>query len=216
MKKKKFLLLGGLTCLLLCLLSSWYSVRFNEARLVGPMDFSTYVFRPQDLPMLLSIGITCIYIFVLFISLFLTKRRLQVNKTRPVSPKLGYLGFLGFMGFLGFWSYYTKRSISPFVFFLFFGFFGFYYEGKMSGTYMDERFQQNAIRAQLISCKTVVSILFVSLLVLSIWNPFSSLDYTLIALVIVLSLTLAFGLFLNEYLLYRFDHDDQIEEDEAQ
>ena len=53
MKKKKFLLFGGLVCLL----SSWYSVRFNDAQLVVPMDFSTYTFHPQDLPMLLSIGI---------------------------------------------------------------------------------------------------------------------------------------------------------------
>ena len=37
------------------------------------------------------------------------------------------------------------------------------------------------------------------------------LAYTLIATIIVLSLTLAPGIFLPEYLLYRYDHDDQME-----
>ena len=40
------------------------------------------------------------------------------------------------------------------------------------------------------------------------------LAYTLIATIIVLSLTLAPGIFLPEYLLYRYDHDDQMEEGE--
>lgn len=43
---------------------------------------------------------------------------------------------------------------------------------------------------------------------------FGSLEYTLIAAVIVLSLTLALGIFLPEYLLYRYDHDDQTGEGE--
>ena len=38
-------------------------------------------------------------------------------------------------------------------------------------------------------------------------------DRVLIALLIVLSLTLALYLFLSEYLLYRYDHDDLPAED---
>jgi len=38
-----------------------------------------------------------------------------------------------------------------------------------------------------------------------------SLDYTLIAVLIALSLTVALDLFLSEYLLYRYDHSDQLD-----
>ena len=34
------------------------------------------------------------------------------------------------------------------------------------------------------------------------------LEYTLIALVIVIALSIALELFLSEYLLYHYDHDD--------
>lgn len=39
-------------------------------------------------------------------------------------------------------------------------------------------------------------------------------EYTLIATIIVLSLALALGIFLSEYLLYRYDHDDHADESE--
>ena len=51
---KIFAVLGGV-CALAMAVSVWYSVRFNGGRLVEPMDFSSYAFRPQDLPMILSL-----------------------------------------------------------------------------------------------------------------------------------------------------------------
>lgn len=39
-------------------------------------------------------------------------------------------------------------------------------------------------------------------------------EYALIATIIILSLALALGIFLSEYLLYRYDHDDQADESE--
>lgn len=84
----------------------------------------------------------------------------------------------------------------------------------MSGTFMDERFRENAARAQLTAYKITFRILLVALIVLCQGRLFGSLEYTLIAAVIVLSLTLALSIFLSEYLLYRYDHDDQAGEGE--
>ena len=39
-----------------------------------------------------------------------------------------------------------------------------------------------------------------------------NLEYTLIAYVIIISLALALKIFLSEFLLYRYDHDEQLEE----
>ena len=50
-----------------------------------------------------------------------------------------------------------------------------------------------------------------ALLILCQGKLLGSLEYTLIATIIVLSLTLALGIFLPEYLLYCYDHDDRIE-----
>ena len=119
------------------------------------------------------------------------------------------------MGFAGFWAYSVTGDVSPFVFLLFFGFFGFFYEGKMSGTFMDERFRENAARAQLTSYKITFKITLIVLIILCRGKLFGSMEYTLMAVIIVLSLTLALGIFLQEYLLYRYDHDDHMEEGEA-
>lgn len=137
----------------------------------------------------------------------------STNKTRSLNPKLGILGLLGFLGFGGFWTYSIDGSVSSFIFFMFFGFFGFYYEGKMSGTFMDERFRENMVRAQLKAYRIVFTIIFLALIILCGRKLFGSLEYTLIAVTIVLSLTVALGIFLPEYLLYRYDHGDQTEED---
>lgn len=99
------------------------------------MDLSEYVFRVQDLPMIISGVLLTLYIVnivVLFLESIKTNRRreLTLQSTRTINPKLGFLGLLGFAGFLGFWTYSVDKTIFPFVFFLFFGFFGFFYEGK--------------------------------------------------------------------------------------
>ena len=92
--------------------------------------------------------------------------------------------------------------------------FGFYYEGKMSGTFMDERFRENAARASLRASNVAFSILMLALVVFCRGRLFGSLEYTLIALLITLSLTLALRIFLAEYLLYRYDYDERLDEGE--
>lgn len=210
---------GGIFCVLSVLLSAWYAVAFNDSRLIGPMDLNEYVFNTKDLPMILSISLACVYLAALFVMLFVYagKKRRQAEGagvTRKINPKLGCLGILGFLGFAGFWTYAVDGTISPFAFFLFFGFFGFFYEGKMSGTFMDERFRENAVQARLKAYRITFGIILVALVILCQGKLFGSLEYTLIAAIITLSLALALGLFLSEYLLYRYDHGEQAEEGE--
>ncbi len=221
MKKNKVKLWAGcgIFCIAAMVLSTWYAVTFNDSRLVVPMDFGSYSFIPQDLPMLLSVSLFGLYALALCFLLVRSIRKnkrdtTRTNRSRRVHPRLGFLGLLGFLGFAGFWAYPATGDVSPFLFFLFFGFFGFFYEGKMSGTLMDERFRENAARAQLITYRTTFSITLLALLILCQGKLLGSLEYTLIATIIVLSLTLALGIFLPEYLLYCYDHDDRIEEGE--
>ena len=209
----------GLFCVLSVLFSSWYAVAYNDSRLVAPMDFKNYVFEIRDLPMIVSVSLTCIYLVALFAMLFIHagKKQRQAEETgatRKINPKLGCLGVLGFLGFTGFWTYSVDGAVFPFAFFLFFGFFGFYYEGKMSGTFMDERFRENIARAKLKAYKIAFGVMLITLIILCQGKLFGNLEYTLIASIITLSLALALGIFLSEYLLYRYDHDDQAEESE--
>lgn len=220
MKKSKVaaLICVGIACLAFLLGSVWYSLTFNEGRLVYPMDFSAYVFRANDLPMLLSVCLFAAYILFLAILLIYGILRAKqtagaANRTRRLNPKLGLLGILGFFGFAGIWTYQSAGQIFPFVFFLFFGFFGFYFEGKMSGTFMDERFRENARRAQLAANKTGFICMFFLLLVVGgrvLW----SLEITAIVFTAGTALILALTLFLSEYLLYRYDQGDQLDGEE--
>lgn len=82
----------------------------------------------------------------------------------------------------------------------------------MSGTFMDERFRENIARAKLKAYRITFDIMFFALVILCQGKLFGSLEYTLITVIIMLSLALALGMFLSEYLLYRYDHDDQIDE----
>ena len=212
-KNKAKILIGcGIFCVLCILVSSWYAVKFNDSRLVVPMDFNSYTFQIKDLPMIISVSLICIYVFTLFITLIVSigRNRQQIERTNTTRK----LNLLGFWGFAGFWTYSIDGSVFPFAFFLFFGFFGFYYEGKMSGTFMDERFRENAILAQLKASKVTFSIILIALIVLCQGKLLGNFEYTLIATIIVLSLALALGIFLSEYLLYRYDHDDHADESE--
>ena len=215
--KKKIWIGCGIFCVLSALLSSWYAVAYNDSRLVVPMDFKDYVFDIKDLPMIVSIFLVCVYLAALFVMLFIHggKKRRQAKETdvtRKINPKLGCLGVLGFLGFAGFWTYPVDGTVFPFAFFLFFGFFGFYYEGKMSGTFMDERFRENIARAKLKAYRITFGVMLVPLIILCQGKLFGNLEYTLIAAIIILSLALGLGIFLSEYLLFRYDHDDQAEE----
>ena len=218
-KKNKKIVFGGIFCVLLLLISTWYAITFNEARLVVPTDLSSYTFQAKDLPMIISMLLLVLYVIGLVVALcFHVGKKVhgekESNITRELHPKMGFLALLGFLGFGGFWSYQVDGSVFPFVFFLFFGFAGFFFEGKMSGTFMDERFKENAIHAQLAAFRISLSIIFIALIVLCQGKLFGSLENSFIALIIVLSLSLGLGLFLSEYLLYRYDHDEQYDENE--
>lgn len=215
---KRAVLLGAL-CILLTVLSAGYTAVFNESRFLVPMELSTYEFRVRDLPMLLSGVLLTAYLVYLAVLLFRAaqvrqRREAAAQITRTLSPKLGFLGLFGFAGFLGFWTYSVDQTIFPFWFFVFFGFFGFFYEGRMSGTLMDERYLENKLRAQTTADRTAFALLFVAATILVQGRLLGSLDYTLIALVITVALSFALNLFLREYLFYRYDHDDVAESEE--
>lgn len=143
----------GIFCVLSVLVSSWYAVAFNDSRLVVPMDSKEYVFDIKDLPMIVSVSLTCIYLFALFalILIHAEKNQRQVEET-------------------------------------------------------------GITRAKLKAYQITFGVMFAALLILCRGKLFGSLEYTLIAVIITLSLALALGIFLSEYLLYRYDHDDQIGE----
>lgn len=214
MKKttKKLTIFFGIVCVLFTAASTWYTITFNDSRLVEPMDFSKYVFQVQDLPMLLSgifLGLFVLYLFIQLIRAIVIKRFREsgVKSTRKLNPKLGLLGFCGFFGLMGFWTYSVDKTIFPFAFFMFFGFFGFFYEGKMSDTFMDERYLENKMKAHFTANKIALSIIFLSVVILGRGSLLGNLEYTLIALLIIISLSIALELFLSEYLLYHYDHD---------
>lgn len=216
MRKDKFVLTigAGILCVLALVASSWYALTFNDGRLVVPTDFATYTFQARDLPMIVSLSLVllyALYLGVLLIKGIIAKKQKQEvsNTTRKLDPRLGLLGFLGFAGFAGFWTYSAEKVIFPFAFFLFFGFFGFFYEGKMSDTFMDERYEENRIRAQFNAHRVSLAIIFLSIVLIGHGALLGNLEYTLIALCILVSLALALDVFLGEYLLYRYDHDDQ-------
>lgn len=214
----KLIVILAVIVVLLLAAASWYSITFNDWRLVAPMAASDYVFRPQDLPMIIAVALFILYVLYLGVllcrAIIANKERQKVSKTtRKIDPRLGLLGFFGFFGFAGFWTYGAFHIISPFVFFAFFGFFGFFYEGKMSNTFMDERYEENRARAELTAHRAALSITFLSLILLNLnaGALLGSLEYTLIALTILISLAIALDVFLGEYLLYRYDHDDQLD-----
>lgn len=136
-------------------------------------------------------------------------RKEPANRTRKLNPKWGFFGFFGFLGFAGIVTYQIDRTMFPFIFFSFFGFFGFYFEGKMSNTFIDERFRENAQRAQLKALKTGFSLMFLVLLSVG-WGVFSkSPEKCAVYLLVSLSLICALTMFLSEYLLYKYDHGEE-------
>lgn len=104
--KTKLLVILGAICILLVAVSSWYTITFNEARFIVPMDISTYTFRLKDLPMIISgilITFYVLYLVVLLIQVIAVNKRKGNNATitRNLNPKLGFLGFWGFSAFWG-------------------------------------------------------------------------------------------------------------------
>ena len=211
-KKSRWLvpLLSIGVCVLVSLLAAWSDLTYNSGRLVYPMD-SSYSFQPSDIPMLLALtlDVFCALTLLTFIlreSIFRRRRESETHRTRQLNPRLGFLGLFGFCGFLGFLPISELSTYTPFVFFLFFGFFGFFYEGRMSNTLMDERFQENVRRAKLDAYKLGIEI--VLLLVIANGLIDCSPELRASVMLVVLSLTMGLVLFLQEYLLYRYDQQD--------
>ena len=202
-------LLSVAVCVAVSLLAAWSDLTYNGGRLVYPME--SYSFQRSDIPMLLALALDAfcaltLLTFVLRESVRRRRREAETNRTRQISPKLGFLGIFGFCGFLGFLPVSALSSYTPFAFFLFFGFFGFFYEGKMSNTLKDERFQENVRRAKLDAYSIGIEIIFLLVIANGIIDFPPELRASV--LVVVLTLTMALVLFLQEYLLYRYDQQE--------
>lgn len=129
------------------------------------------------------------------------------NYTRKINPKLGLFGLLGLLGFTGFIQDIQSIPFS-FIFFAFFGFFGFYYEGKMSETLIDERFELNSYRASAIANRialiVILGISLMSMTIFKIRNPYNMLSL----LISTIGISWALSTFLHQYLLYRFENEE--------
>ncbi len=201
--KIKKIVIPGIICMLLLAASIWYSVMYNESRLIVPTDWETYQFSPKDIPIICSIVLTIVYGYYLLTCLGMTSAQqkrniLKTNRTRKLNPKFGFLGFFGFFGFIG----------GVWFRFVFFGFFGFFFEGKMSNTLMDERFRENKNRAQLMALKAAFTVIIIALCIILVGESFISIEYLFNLVYILISLSIALAIFLSEYLLYRYDHDE--------
>ena len=204
--KIKAIVIPGIICIIFLAASIWYSVRYNESRLIMPTDLETYKFSPKDIPMIFSIVLTIVYVLYLLAYLgkisIQQKNVLKTNRTRKVNPKLGFLGFFGFLGFLDLPGSWIRL--------IFFGFFGFFYAGKMSDTLMDERFMENKNKAQLMALKVAFVAIIIALLSVNLGEYFNfmSIEYLYRAVQILIALSIALAMFLSEYLLYRYGHDE--------
>ncbi len=206
--KKRMGILAALV--LLSLVAVGYDAVWNESRIIRPIDAS-YQFRPGDLPLITAVILLTGYVIWLAVSAVVAgmKRRPgDSRKTRSVDPRLGWLGLCGIFGFLGIPAYCLQGQIWPFFFFSFFGFFGFFYEGKLSGTLMDERFQQDRSRAQLQAYKIGFRLMWLVTWLTCMAGSRLSPQVIAIIFTVGSSLIIALVLFLISHLLYRYDLED--------
>ena len=84
----------------------------------------------------------------------------------------------------------------------------------MSHTFMDERYRENKMKAHMTANKTALTIIILATIILGQGKFMGNLEYTLIAFIIVISLSIGLDVFLSEYLLFRYDHDEPFEESE--
>ncbi len=100
----KNIVLPGIFCAACLGASVWYSVVFNHSRLIAPTDFSTYVFRVQDLPLMLACILCAAYLIWLFVRGF---QHAQQQKAPPPPAPLtrglvfGAAGLFRLTGLLG-------------------------------------------------------------------------------------------------------------------
>ena len=98
----KNIVLPGIFCAACLGASVWYSVVFNHSRLIAPTDFSTYVFRVQDLPLMLACILCAAYLIWLFVRGFQhAQQQKSSTTTRTIDPRFGFLGLLGFFRLTG-------------------------------------------------------------------------------------------------------------------
>lgn len=188
-----------------------YDGFFNHSRIIHPIDAS-YQFRPSDLPLILTTIALAAYVIFLVFSFVGKSKEIQKSSahiTRKVSAKFGWFGFFGFIGFLGIPAFILQNQVWPFFFFVFFGFFGFFYEAKLSNTLMDERFVEEKRRAKLVSYKTGFSLLWLVSWALGITGSHLNTDFVAVAFSVSSSLIIALVLFLNNYLLYKYDTEEE-------
>ena len=84
----------------------------------------------------------------------------------------------------------------------------------MSNTFMDERYKENKMQAHAVANRTALEMIFLATLLLGQGKLLGNLEYNFIAYIIVVSLAIALEVFLSEFLLYHYDHDDPIDESE--
>ena len=67
------------------------------------------------------------------------------------------------------------------------------------------------MQAYSIANRIALTIIFIATLILGQGKLVGNMEYTFIAYIIVISLAIALDLFLSEFLLYRYDHDDLVD-----
>lgn len=189
-----------------------FDVVFNGSRIVKPIDLGSYVFRWTDLPLMaVTVGFVCyvVYLVVRMVTANFRKGGSAVKGvTRKLNPRYGWFSFFGFVGFVGIPAYMIQGQVWPFFFFVFFGFFGFFYEAKMSCTLMDERFKEEQTRAQLVSYKTGFGLLWAVAWFMGMAGSHIGITYVALIFTVSSSLIIALVLFLNSYLLYKYDTEE--------
>ncbi len=155
-----------------------------------------------------------------FIPMFRNPKGIIVidNKTytKKVSPLWSLLGLFGFIGFNGLFqipkTFFNDSLPYPYFFlaFSFFGYFGCYYEAKMSNTLIDERFEANSNKATAIANRIALNIILITTIITLIvltWDP------NIVLSIVMAAIGIAWGLadFLKQYLLYRFENEDNEE-----
>lgn len=186
-KMKKVAMLGIVIFVTLIVCSS-YSLNYNEGRIVLPMDYSNYTFQIKDISMWLAITLMIAYVFyvvVLIISATLKRQREDGNYTRRIDARFGYFGFAGF--------------------------FAFFYEAKLAHLYKDERYLQNADKARAQATKFAFS-LIVLLLIFICMGDANHINLAFPLMLISTSIICGLTIFLNEYLLYKYDSEENFNE----
>lgn len=190
-----------------------YDAVFNESRIIKPIEAAIYRFRITDLPLLAATALLVISVMYWIICFILQTWKKMGEKdkriTRRVDCRFGWFGFLGFLGFMGIPVYIMQGQIWPFFFFTFFGFFGFFYEAKLNATLMDERFKEEQRRAQLTAYKIGFVLLWIVTWFTSLAGGRLSTDTVAIIFTVSSSLIIALVLFLCNYLLYRYDTEEE-------